>query len=287
MSKPVWKLKFYGVRGSIPVCSSEVNEFGGNTTCFCLDLLEKEEDEKVTVIFDAGTGIRQLGKDILSGAIPKAERILINFSHFHWDHIQGFPFFAPAYLPDQRIAIFSPHFLNQDVEKLYQVLGRQMHSEYFPVQLDMMGADLSFFTQEQCQNAIGMDNKVRFSYNKHNHPGGAYGYRLDAFDKSVVICTDVEHGEEIDPEVVAFCQDADLLVHEAQYTDEELVRRRGWGHSSFSQAIEVAERANVKQLYITHHDPDHEDDFLLEIEHQCQKRFPNCFLAREGQEVLV
>ena len=287
MSQHIWKIKFYGVRGSIPVCSPAVKEFGGNTTCFYLDLLVKKPEEKAIVIFDAGTGIRQLGKDIVSGVIPKARSILMQFSHFHWDHIQGFPFFAPAYRPDQKIAFFSPHFLNQEVNKLHEVLRRQMQSEYFPVELDKMGAEMSFFTTKEFQQALCMDNLVRFSYYKHNHPGGAFSYRLDGYGKSVVICTDIEHGAQIDPKVVEFCRDADLLIHEAQYTDEELVKYRGWGHSSFSQAIEVAERANVKELYITHHDPDHDDAFLQKKEEECQQRFPNCFIAREGCEVFV
>ena len=284
---PVWKLKFYGVRGSIPVCEPTATEFGGNTTCFYLDLLVKGPQDKVIVVFDAGTGIRQLGKDILSGIIPRTEYILIHFSHFHWDHIQGFPFFAPAYFPDQKIALFSPHFDAEDWDKLKGIFTQQMQSEYFPVQLEKMGADMRFYTNEEFQNTLSLDDSVSFQYRKHQHPGGAFSYRLEGYGKSVVICTDLEHGETIDPEVVDFCQGADLLVHEAQYTEEELAQRRGWGHSSFNQALVVAEKAKVKQLFITHHDPDHDDEFLRRIEKQCQVRFPNCFLAREGCEVLV
>jgi phosphoribosyl 1,2-cyclic phosphodiesterase len=287
MSEHVWKIKFYGVRGSIPVCDPAVSEFGGNTTCFYIDLLKKKPEEKVIVIFDAGTGIRQLGKDIQQGIIPITEYILIHFSHFHWDHIQGFPFFAPAYFPGQKIALFSPHYLNDEPDKLKEVFIRQMQSEYFPVQLDRMGADMRFYTSEDFQRSLSLDQSVDFSFRKHKHPGGAFSYRLDGYGKSVVICTDLEHGEQVDPEVVRFCADADLLIHEAQYTDEQLARHRGWGHSSFSQAIKVARRAQVGQLYITHHDPDHDDDFLLEIERQCQQAFPRCFLAREGEEIFI
>lgn len=287
MSESIWKVKFYGVRGSIPVCAPSVRQFGGNTTCFYLDLLVKKPAEKVTLVFDAGTGIRQLGKDIMNGLVPKQDNVLLFFSHFHWDHIQGFPFFEPAYCVDQKISFFSPHFLHQSSNKLHDILERQMQSEYFPVQLDEMGAKMNFFTTEEFQKALCMDDQVHFSYHTLNHPGGAYGYRLDGYGKSVVICTDLEHGKQIDPAIVDFCKGADLLIHEAQYTDEELAQHRGWGHSSFNQAIEVAERAGVKQLYMTHHDPDHEDDFLLNIEKECQLRFPNCFLAREGEEVFI
>ncbi|MEM6396795.1 MAG: MBL fold metallo-hydrolase [Bacteroidota bacterium] len=287
MSEHIWHLKFYGVRGSIPVCDPCVSHFGGNTTCFYLDLLVKEPHEKVIVVFDAGTGIRKLGQDIMSGKIQRTEYILIHFSHFHWDHIQGFPFFAPAYLPDQKIALFSPHYLNEQPDKLKDIFAHQMQCEFFPVQLERMGADMRFYTSEEFQKALSLDVNVKFSFYRHNHPGGAYSYKLDGYGKSVVIITDIEHGETIDPKVVDFCQGADVLVHEAQYTDEQLKSHRGWGHSSFSQAIEVAERAGVKDLYITHHDPDHGDDFLFEIEANCQKRFKNFHLAREGGEVFI
>ena len=103
----------------------------------------------------------------------------------------------------------------------------------------------------------------------------------------LVICTDLEHGDQIDASVVAFAQGADLLVHEAQYTTEELATHRGWGHSSYEQAIQVAEQAGVKQLVMTHHDPDHDDQFLREVEKTCQDRFPDCLLAREQMEIEV
>ncbi|MEM6263334.1 MAG: MBL fold metallo-hydrolase [Bacteroidota bacterium] len=287
MPEHIWKLKFYGVRGSIPLCAPTISEFGGNTTCFYLDLLVKQGAEKVIVVFDAGTGIRQLGKDIMSGKIERAENILIHFSHFHWDHIQGFPFFAPAYLPDQKVTMFSPHYLNQESGKLKEIFTRLMQSEFFPVQLEKMGADMGFFTSEEFQKVLCLDRKVKFRFMEHNHPGRAYSYRLDGYGKSIVICTDLEHGDQLDPRVVEFCRDADLLIHEAQYTDEELLSHKGWGHSSFSQALEVAEQANVKKLYITHHDPDHDDDFLRKVELQCKERFEHCYLAREGEEVYV
>ena len=123
--------------------------------------------------------------------------------------------------------------------------------------------------------------------NPHSHPGGAHGYRLEVEGKAIVFCTDIEHGEFIDQSVVNLARDADLLIHEAQYTPEELPKYRGWGYSSWQQAIEVAEQAGVKQLYLTHHDPDHDDVFLKEVELKCQQRFPNCYLAREGHEIYL
>jgi phosphoribosyl 1,2-cyclic phosphodiesterase len=282
---PVWLLKFYGTRGSIPVCENNFHQFGGNTTCIYVDLLIKEEHNFI-MVFDAGTGIRKLGRDIRDGKIPDAKVILIAFTHFHWDHIQGFPFFDPSYQSDKEIVFFSPH-QKMNSDELKQIFNIQMQKEYFPVQLNNMGAELKFFTAEEYLSYLNIDQKVKSSYRLHNHSGGAFSYRLDAEERSIVICTDLEHGERIDPEVVAFCKDADLLIHDAQYTDEELQNRHGWGHSSYSQAIEVAKLAKVKRLAFTHHDPDHNDEFLAKIEVGCQLKFPNCFMAREGMEIFV
>jgi ribonuclease BN (tRNA processing enzyme) len=122
---------------------------------------------------------------------------------------------------------------------------------------------------------------------KHNHPGGAYSFRFERKGKVLVVCTDVEHGEQIDSRLVELARGADLLVHDAQYTAEELQNRRGWGHSSFDQAMQVAEMAGVKSLALTYHDPEHDDEFLLRIEKLCQERLPNALLAREGMEISI
>ncbi|WP_170110694.1 MBL fold metallo-hydrolase [Flavilitoribacter nigricans] len=283
--EPVWQIRFYGARGSTPVCEKGFQLFGGNTTCIYADLLINDRS-KMIVIFDAGTGIRKLGREIMQGLLPETEFIFLVFTHFHWDHIQGFPFFDPAYDPNKKIAIFFPRdeMKDQDLKHIFEV---QMQKEYFPVPLNRMGADLQFFTAEEYENYLKMEEYVDFKYLMHCHPSGAFSYRMEACGRSVVICTDLEHGTSINPEVVAFCRDADLLIHDAQYTDEQLNEHRGWGHSSYSQAVAVAELANAKQLIFTHHDPDHDDEFLLAVVEKYQKIFPNCALAREGMEVCV
>lgn len=285
MEKSGWKIKFYGTRGSIPICDPEYQIFGGNTTCILIDLVT-ECSSRVLGILDAGTGIRKLGKDYVNGKFGNPKHIFLAFSHFHWDHIQGFPFFAPAYDPNQKITIFAP-MAERPKDYLKQIFEVQMQEKYFPVHLDDMGAQFRFFTAKHLDVDFTKLQFDKFLTNKHNHPGDAYGYRLEAFGKSVTICTDIEHGDELDKRIIEFAKDTDLLVHEAQYTDEELTRHKGWGHSSYSQAIEVAELANAKQLIITHHDPDHDDAFLLQMEAACQKRFPNCTFAREGMEVTL
>ncbi len=268
------RIKFYGTRGSIPVCDIDFQEFGGNTSCIAVSG-DKGGD---VLIFDAGTGIRKLGKELMEEEFLPDRKIVIAFSHFHWDHIQGFPFFAPAYDSTKEIHLIA---LGESIgiPDLKTIFSKQMESTYFPVDLDHMGAKFSFIVKEVNEESFpGGSIKT----NRHNHPNGAYGYRLEVEGKTFVYCTDVEHGETIDKNVVTLAKNADVLVHDAQYTPKELISFKGWGHSSWEQAIQVAKMANVKQLYLTHHDPEHNDTFLREIEIRCQEQFANCFLAREG-----
>jgi phosphoribosyl 1,2-cyclic phosphodiesterase len=273
------RLKFYGVRGSIPVCSEGFQEFGGNTTCVLL------EGPKRTVILDAGTGIRELGKEMIHDPHLGIDRPChLAFSHFHWDHIQGLPFFLPAY-DSRRTFIISAFGRGERGKDLRSIFQTQMQEEYFPVGLDGMGATIEFFQNAEPQISVG---QAYVTTVRHNHPGGAHTYRFrDIEGRTIVYCTDIEHGDSIDDNIVELSRDADVLIHEAQYTPEELPHYRGWGHSSWAQAVEVAEKAQVKLLIITHHDPDHNDEFLREVEKQCQARFPNTFLAREKMEFVV
>jgi len=276
------RLKFYGTRGSIPICDASFQQFGGNTTCMQITFT----DANRIAIIDAGTGLRNLGRD-LHAIGHKQEEIRIGFTHFHWDHIQGFPFFVPAYDPSQKITLLTPG-RDQTVTNLRQIFETQMQKEYFPVQLDQMGATFEFVQTAKASEHFSINNvETLVSTQRHNHPGGAYSFRIERRGKVLVVCTDVEHGEQIDTRLVELARGADLLVHDAQYTAEELEKRRGWGHSSFDQAMQVAEMAGVKRLALTHHDPEHDDEFLERIEKLCQERFPNAVLAREGMEISL
>jgi phosphoribosyl 1,2-cyclic phosphodiesterase len=271
------KIKFYGTRGSLPVCEREFQVFGGNTTCISLT-----GRNNGVAILDAGTGIRNLGKDLTAKGHEQFGNIYIGFSHFHWDHIQGFPFFLPAY-DSRRHFTISAIGKGRSAKNLRGIFATQMLPEYFPVALDQMGAKFSF---HQSETDHFISNGVKVTVAEHNHPGGTYGYRIEDVDgKVLVYCTDVEHGDTIDQRIVQLAKDADFLIHDAQYTPKELKGKKGWGHSSWEQAIEVAERAGVNQLALTHHDPDHNDEFLLEVEKECRTRFPKAFLAREKAEI--
>ena len=273
------KIEFYGTRGSTPVCERGFQEFGGNTTCIKIGT----PSQRSLGICDAGTGIRRLGLDLLQSGQPLPKEIFIGFTHFHLDHIQGLPFFSPAYQAGINIKIIALG-KGRNIQDLKGIFSRQMQAEYFPVQLDNMGANFAFLDLDYSTEVF---NKTTMTALRHNHPGGAYSYRLERAGKTVVISTDIEHGTTVDQRLIEFARGADLLIHDAQYTSEELERYRGWGHSSYEQAMEVAEKAEVKFLALTHHDPEHDDNFLRLMEKKCQKRYPNCVLAREGMEFTV
>ena len=273
------KVKFYGVRGSIPVCGPEFQRYGGNTTCLRIE----REQAKRTWIIDAGTGIRNLGRDLMREG-DKQEVINIGFTHFHWDHIQGFPFFAPCYNKDQIIGLMAMGD-ERKFKNLKEIFSLQMQTDYFPVQLDSMGAEFQFINMGNKETYYGVTTTAVPQH--HQYPGGSYGLRNEDDSQVLVICTDVEHINGIDESIVELARNADLLIHDGQYTDEEYVTHRGWGHSTWRQAVEVAKRANVKKLIITHHDPDHDDDMLDSMERECQKEFPNSAFSKEGMEVEV
>lgn len=265
---------FYGTRGSVPVCEPGFFEFGGNTTCVCITF-----NSGRIAILDAGTGIRKLGIELIERGHEQFDNIIIALSHTHWDHIQGFPFFKPAY--DLRrhftMAISGVDGAGGELKRVFEA---QMQSEFFPVPLENIGAAFRF--QQLDLTDYTFPSGVKVAANLHTHPGGAYGYRISDGGKTLVYCTDIEHGDTIDPDVVTLSRNADLLIHDAQYTPEELPDKTGWGHSSWEQAVEVAEQAGVKKLALTHHDPEYDDAFILKMEKACQERFPNAFFAREG-----
>ncbi len=269
-------VEFHGTRGSIPVCHPKFQQFGGNTTCISIF---NHETNRIGIL-DAGTGIRSLGKRIKS-ELPDQKNLFITFTHFHWDHIQGLPFFDPAYDPEMEINIMVLG-VKHEFTDLQEIFKAQMQEQYFPVALNNMGCQFNFLKYNDTSASF---RKTGIRSIKQRHPGGSYGYRLETEHQTIVICTDIEHGKSVDPAIISFGEGADLLVHDAQYTSEELEHHRGWGHSSFDQAIEVAEKAGVGQLIMTHHDPDHDDEFLAKIEKKCQDRLSNCALAREGMQI--
>ena len=273
------KVTFYGTRGTMPVADLNYTRFGGNTAC----ILVAFSTGRVAIL-DAGTGIRKLGNDLLRSSHEQFGNISIILSHTHWDHIQGFPYFELAYDPRRNftISICGKGRMGKDLKSIFST---QMQNDFFPVSLEEMGAKFTFLQPDI--TTYEHPSGIKLEASKHSHRGDAYGYRIEEGGKTLVYCTDVEHKDGIDPNVVALSKNADLLIHDAQYTPDELKVKRGWGHSSWEQAIEVAERAGVKKLALFHHDPEHNDTFLSNMEIECRKRFADLFLAREGDEITL
>jgi phosphoribosyl 1,2-cyclic phosphodiesterase len=272
-------VRFWGVRGSTPVTDRDKLEVGGNTSC-----VEVGIDETRTIILDAGTGIRMLGKRLVADykKTGRATKLYIFFSHTHWDHIQGFIFFPPIYIPDFEMYLFGPGRANR---YFADVFSGQMQYDYWPVKLSHLPAKIHI--ADLSEGGYQLDS-LRIQINRHIHPGIAYTYRIEHEGKTLVYATDTEHFKgSLDERVIAIARGANLLIHDAQYTDEEIEARLGWGHSTWGQAIQVAQQAGVEKLALFHHDPDRTDEGCFAIEREAQRIFPPTFLAREGMSITL
>lgn len=272
-------VQFWGVRGSIPTPGCKTIRYGGNTSCVEMRLGQKR------LIFDAGTGIRVLGLNLLRQMPVEAH---LFFSHTHWDHIQGFPFFTPAFIPGNCFHIYGSLSVNGATIK--QRLSDQMLHPNFPVPMQVMQSDMKFYDLTP-GDTITLDD-VTIETVPLNHPNGALGYRVTWQNHTAVYCTDTEHlPDRFDENILYLARDADLFIYDATYTNEEYYNysdpRVGWGHSTWEEGVAVAKLAGVKKLVVFHHDPSHDDNFLDEIEESVQLVFPNGLLAREGMALAV
>jgi phosphoribosyl 1,2-cyclic phosphodiesterase len=275
------KVRFYGVRGSIATAGDETRRYGGNTSCVAV------EAGGEVFVFDAGTGIRKLGADLG----PTHVHAHLFFSHVHWDHIQGFPFFTPAFVPGNELSIYSVANGPEGTPGIRDVLSGQMTAPQFPVGIDVMGADLKFFdVPEGDRIRVG---GVTLDHTSVDHPNGCVAWRLNHAGHSVVYATDLEHhGDEPAPHLVELARGADVLIYDAMYTPEEYegegcMSKKGWGHSTFDAGARVAEAAGVKELVLFHHDPSHDDAFMDELGKRARARFAHTLVAAEGTELQL
>lgn len=283
------RVRFWGTRGSVPTPGAQTVRYGGNTPCTAIRVGEH------ILVLDAGTGLRALGVALMQefGTRPITAHIFVG--HTHWDHIQGFPFFTPAYVAGNEFWLYSVRGAGKPLEGVFR---GQMADDYFPVLLTDMRAQLNFVELSE-PFTIG---PMKISYQYLNHPGVAAGCRIEVEGRSIVYIADHEpfwriHGEEAgkaeDQRILDFARHADLLIREAQYTEEEYPLKKGWGHSTFDDAVNDAAAAEVRQLAIFHHDPMHDDDFLDAEIQRCQEKVAagshqfTCFAAREGQTVEI
>ncbi|MGF1493705.1 MAG: MBL fold metallo-hydrolase [Microcoleaceae cyanobacterium] len=275
-----FQVQFWGVRGSIPTPGPHTVRYGGNTSCVEMMV------GKQRLIFDAGTGFRVLGMNLLK-QMPVEACLFV--AHTHWDHIQGFPFFIPAFIPVNRFHIYGA--IAPDGSTIHDRLSDQMVHPNFPVPMNVMQSEMKFYDIIPGDKVV-LDEDILIETAPLNHPGVALGYRVNWQGHSVVYCSDTEHFPgRFDENVLRLAQDADVLIYDATYTNEEYYDEKspkyGWGHSTWQVGVEIAKKARVKQIVMYQHDPSHDDDFLDQVQSLVQDAFPGGLVAREGMVLEV
>lgn len=266
-----FSVRFWGVRGSLSCSGPEYVRYGGNTSC-----LEMRAGPYV-LVFDSGTGIRQLGRELASKGPCEAD---LFFTHTHIDHIVGLPFFAPLYQPKSNIRLWAGHL--QPDRTLKEALSSLMAEPFFPVPLEIFSAAPEyhdFKSGATLEPRPGL--KVRTC--ALNHPNGATGYRVDWQGKSICYVTDCEHdAKKLDAGIIDLIRGADIFIYDSTYTEAEYPQFTGWGHSTWQEGARLADAAGAKQLVIFHHDPSHDDDFMDKVAADADRQRAGTLVAREG-----
>lgn len=269
-------LKFWGVRGSIPCPSPDHVVYGGNTSCVEVHLDGRH------IALDAGTGIRLLGKSWIARGVTKATLLM---THTHWDHIIGFPFFAPAYRSDFTLDVMAGHVANNG--GIRRLFSSHMSDPMFPVPLDAMNSRMTF-RDFQPWDSFMLEDAVRVCTAPLNHPNGATGYRLEYDGLAICYVTDTEHiPGQPDRNVLTLIQDADVVIYDCTYTDEEFTAKIGWGHSTWQEGLRLCQQANAKRLVVFHHEPEHDDTYMGRLEDEVRQRWGYALVARDGMEVTL
>ncbi|HEY3357367.1 MAG TPA: MBL fold metallo-hydrolase [Polyangia bacterium] len=302
------KVKFWGVRGSIPVPGKQTNRYGGNTSC-----VEVQAEDGPRIIIDAGTGVRRLGKELMHEEFGRGEGVAhLLISHTHWDHIQGMPFFAPLYQSGNRFYVYARQ---RDDVHLRAVFQSQTEDPYFPVPFDAVKADVAF--RELIEGARFEIGPVKVSCTRLNHPWIAIAYRLDYNGASVCYVTDTAPFRDVllenefiaepprlgaplapataaklrkmQESLVRLCEGADLVIYDTMFTPEEYARQPHWGHSCPDDAIEICRAAGARSLALYHHAPERGDDEVDAIVSQYRKQAGrlDVWAAAEGREIKV
>lgn len=281
-------IRYWGTRGSTPAPGRLTVRYGGNTSC-----TEMRFGDQIFVV-DCGTGLREFGVSLLEEFGDEMIEGHLFVGHTHWDHIQGFPFFTPFYIPKNKFNLYSVRGAGKSLERVFR---GQMAADYFPVPLKSLSSGLEFIELEAPINIGG----VRVSYQHLNHPGVAIGFRFEYQGKVITYISDHETFSRLsgksemtlkqDKAIEDFARDSDLLICEAQYTEEEYEIKKGWGHSTFNDVVDRAIRTGSKHLSLFHHDPLHTDDMMDGFLEDCRKRIKKagssmvCTAAQEGQTI--
>jgi len=269
-------IKFWGVRGSFPTPDRDKIEVGGHSSC-----VEVRTADNKMIVLDMGTGFVPMGNALMAEPnSPKTINVFI--SHFHWDHIIGYLGFVPFFSKDFTCNIYG----KKDKLPIEDIFEHIHHFTFWPVQTPMYQA--KFNLQTFPEEGVQISDTIKVKAMLHGHPNGANTYRIEIDETVIVYCTDIEHPDnKLNPNTIEIAKNADVLIKDAQFTDEQMLAHKGWGHSSWQQCTEVAKQANVKQLILFHHSPTNDDKTILQIEKDAQAVFPNTLAAREGMEIRL
>ncbi len=298
------QLRFWGVRGSYAAPFTSHLGVGGNTSC-----VEIRTDDHL-LICDAGTGIIPLGNELIKQS--KVKEVLILLTHYHWDHVCGLPFFVPAFMPDWKIDFFGP---GRAPKLMEQNISSQMQAPYFPVGTETWLAKTRYLDQKSDSFTYG---PIKIDFSNVHHPGITYGYKLRVNHKTIIYASDneckfieksVKHGtdklseeelelyhemiEEEHKSELNFFRNADILIHDAQYAPEDYNKKRGWGHSCYIDTVTTAIDANVKELFLFHHDPNYDDKTIEAIHKHSNEIIKEkgsdliCHIAKEGMIIDI
>jgi len=271
-----FSVKFWGVRGSIACPGDSHRRYGGDTSC-----LEVRCGPHL-LIFDAGTGLRRLGEALAEEAGMGVDLFL---THTHFDHITGLPFFAPMYDPKNRIRLWAGHL--QPELTLHETISKFMQAPLFPVPPAVFSCKLSFH-DFLAGETLAVRPGVQLRTAALNHPNGATGYRIEFAGRSICYITDTEHVEgKPDANILALIENADIVIYDSTYTDEEFPNYRSWGHSTWQEGVRLCEQAKVGRLVIFHHDPGHDDNFMDQVAAAAEASRPGTLVAREDMVLTL
>ena len=265
-------IRFWGVRGSVPCPGAATQRYGGDTPC-----LEVRCGDRL-MIFDAGTGLRELGNDLLKRGGPIDADIFL--THCHYDHVGGIPFFAPFYRKDHRFRLWAGNLL--PAYRLKSVMQTMMSPPLFPIGIETFAADIDY-RDFRAGETLTVGTGITLRTIALDHPGGATGYRIDYRGRSMAYLTDNEgRQEDHDAALVALAYEADLVIYDTTYTEAEIGSKKGWGHSTWRDGMRLADAARVKTFCLFHHAPEHDDTMMDAILAEARKARPGTIAAMEG-----
>ncbi|MER8730467.1 MBL fold metallo-hydrolase [Mesorhizobium sp. M1227] len=276
MDDNVFLVRFWGVRGSISVSGPEFSRYGGNSICV------EMRCGKHTLLFDAGSGLRPAGAALQALGVTDFDLL---FTHCHYDHIIGLPSFAPIYDRGAKVTLWSGHLAGHMTTR--QMVDEFMRPPWFPVKLEACKASLDY-RDFVSGDVLRPREGVVVRTGSLMHPGGCIGYRVEWGGGVVAVITDTEHDpDKLDQTVLGLIEDADLVIYDCTYTEEEMERRRGYGHSTWQQGVKLCEAAGARRLALFHHDPTRTDKELDKIQKLAKYRFTGAFAARDGQTLNI